>query len=205
MEMTLERKFEEAIVIGKLLFDRGKVTGSSANLSFLHEGILYITGSGTCFGLLKKEDFAAVDQEGTLLSQIQPSKELPMHRSLYEAKDQVHAIIHTHSFYSTAFSCFTEETGNDIMPAYTPYLRMKVGKIGMIPYAAPGSQTLFSLFQSHVGESDGFLLQNHGLIIGAATLKEAFYGVEELEESARIACFMKGMNPSQTSQAGFIL
>lgn len=35
-----------------------KVLGSSANLSFLHNG--YITGSGICFGNLAKEDFSEV-------------------------------------------------------------------------------------------------------------------------------------------------
>ena len=44
----LERKKEDAIWIAKTLFERGRATGSSANLSFLHEGHIYITGSGTC-------------------------------------------------------------------------------------------------------------------------------------------------------------
>lgn len=49
---TLEQKMNDAIWIAKELFDRGKATGSSANLSFLHDGHIYITGSGTCFGNL---------------------------------------------------------------------------------------------------------------------------------------------------------
>ena len=42
---TLEQKMNDAIWIAKELFDRGKATGSSANLSFLHDGHIYITGS----------------------------------------------------------------------------------------------------------------------------------------------------------------
>ena len=57
MENLLEEKTETAVWIAKSLFDRGKTSGSSANLSFLHRGIIYISGSGTCFGRLKPEEF----------------------------------------------------------------------------------------------------------------------------------------------------
>ena len=39
MENLLEEKTETAVWIAKSLFDRGKTSGSSANLSFLHRGI----------------------------------------------------------------------------------------------------------------------------------------------------------------------
>ncbi|MDF2522103.1 MAG: aldolase, partial [Clostridia bacterium] len=61
---NLETKIREAIWIAKSLFERGKVTGSSANMSFLHEGNIFITGSGTCFGTLSEKDFSIVDMNG---------------------------------------------------------------------------------------------------------------------------------------------
>ena len=75
----------------------------------------------------------------------------------------------------------------DIMPEHTPYLKMKLGKVGLIPYAPPGSRELFQLFEEHMEGSDGYLLQNHGPVVGAASMMDAFYAIEELEESARIA------------------
>ena len=41
--MSLEEKTDQGIWIGKTLFDRGKVTGSSANMSFIHDNTVYIT------------------------------------------------------------------------------------------------------------------------------------------------------------------
>lgn len=61
MDTVLEEKYNTAIWIGKSLFERGKVTGSSANMSFEHEGSIYITGSGVCFGTLTRDSFSIID------------------------------------------------------------------------------------------------------------------------------------------------
>lgn len=184
---SLESKFKQAIWIAKTLFDRNKATGSSANLSFLHEGHIYITGSGTCFGTLTANDFSVTTMDGEHVSGIKPSKELPLHKTLYEKSKSIQAVLHTHSFYSTLWSCLKHANEKDIVPNYTPYLRMKVGTIGLIPYGKPGSQQLFDFFAERVHDSDGYILQNHGPVIGDKDLMSAFHCLEELEESTRIA------------------
>jgi len=191
---NLDQKLKDAIWVGKVLFDRNKATGSSANLSFLHEDKIYITGSGTCFGNLTENDFAVVDLKGNQISGINPSKELPLHITLYENKPSIKAVIHTHSFYSTLWSCLEHENVTDVIPDYTPYLKMKLGTVGLIPYAKPGSKLLFKLFKDRVNDSDGYLLQNHGPVVGDKDLISAFYVLEELEESARIAWELRNEN-----------
>lgn len=187
----LKEKFKDAIWIGKSLFNRDKVSGSSANLSFIHNKKIYITGSGTCFGNLKESDFSVNDRNGNHLEGIKPSKELPLHKTLYDKSSSIQAIIHTHSLYSTLWSCIDHEDETDIMPSYTPYLRMRIGTIGLIPYAHPGSKALFNYFSERINDSDGYILQNHGPVVGDKDLISAFYGLEELEESAEIAWELK--------------
>jgi ribulose-5-phosphate 4-epimerase/fuculose-1-phosphate aldolase len=160
-------------------------------MSFLHDGTIYITASGSCFGSLTKDSFAVVTLQGDVIGEKQASKELPLHKILYEKDDTVAAVIHTHSFYSTLWSCLHHQNTRDSIPRYTPYLAMLVGTIGLIPYAQPGSEELFRCFAERVKLSDGYLLQNHGPIIGAKDLLSAFYGLEELEESARLAWVLK--------------
>jgi 3-dehydro-4-phosphotetronate decarboxylase len=188
---SLENKLEQAIWIGKSLFNRNKVSGSSANMSFLHDNKIYITGSGTCFGNLNKEDFSVLSREGEFISGKKPSKELPLHKILYDNKENVTAVIHTHSFYSTMWSSTNHENEDDCIPQYTPYLSMKIGKIGLINYAPPGTKELFNLFEERVNKSDGYILKNHGPVVGHKNLMEAFYALEELEESAKIAWHFK--------------
>ena len=191
MDEELKRKLTTALWIAGSLFERGHVTGSTANLSFRHNDIVYITGSGSCFGALTETSFAAVAPDAASAGTVRPSKELPLHEILYAKNSSIQAVIHTHSFHSTLWSCLRHENTVDIVPNYTPYLKMKVGTIGLVPYAKPGSRELFELFAARAGLSEGFLLQNHGLIVGGANLMEAFYAAEELEESAKIAWHLR--------------
>ena len=69
----MEQKLKTAVWIAHSLFERGKASGSSANMSFKHNEKIYITASGTCFGTLKETDFAVISVEGKVLSG-KPSK-----------------------------------------------------------------------------------------------------------------------------------
>lgn len=194
MDEALEQKLSAAVWIARSLFARGKTAGSTANLSFRHNGMIYITGSGTCFGTLQEESFASVSADGAVLGKIRPSKELRLHEILFAKNPAIEAVIHIHSFYATLWSCLQHKNPADVVPGYTPYLKMKVGTIGLIPYAKPGSQELFDLFAAGVPLSDGYLLQNHGLIVGGASLMDAFFAAEELEESAKTAWYLRQEN-----------
>lgn len=191
MDGELQQKLATAVWMARSLFERGRTAGSTANLSFRHNDAIYITGSGTCFGTLTVEQFAAVAADGTVPGEVVPSKELPLHKILYDKDDGIGAVIHTHSFYSTLWSCLAHDDPADIVPDYTPYLKMKVGTIGLIPYAKPGSRELFAAFAARVSRSEGYILQNHGLIVGGAGLMDAFFAAEELEESAKIAWHLR--------------
>ncbi|MEY8336855.1 class II aldolase/adducin family protein [Lachnospiraceae bacterium 62-35] len=191
MEILLKEKLDAAIWAAHSLFERGKTSGSSANMSFLHEGKIYITASGTCFGTLAEEDFAVVSMEGEPISLKKASKELTLHRYYYEKSPSIQAVIHTHGPYAVLWSCRHFEREEDVIPCYTPYLDMKVGKIALIPYGKPGSDQLFSAFHERLPKGDAYLLKNHGGIVGGRTIMDAFYGIEELEESAKIACMIE--------------
>lgn len=187
MEDSLKQKLEEAVWVCHSLFERGKTAGSSANMSFRHGDRVYISASGTCFGTMKPEDFTPVALDGTPLGERKPSKEWPLHLALYEKSPEIGAVIHTHSAYSVLWSFVPAEREEDCIPAHTPYLKMKLGTVGLVPYEKPGSEALFAAFRARVGASDGFLLKQHGPVVPGKTVMDAFYCLEELEESARIA------------------
>lgn len=188
MDEVLHEKLKQAVWAAHSLFQRGKTSGSSANMSFLHQGKIYITASGTCFGTLTETDFAVVDQDGTPLNEKKASKELTLHRLYYKKDPAVQAVIHTHGPWAVLFSCRKQTASRDIIPPFTPYLKMKVGTIGLIPYGKPGSEALFQAFADNLDSGDAYLLKNHGGIVGGKTIMDAFYGIEELEESCMIAC-----------------
>ena len=187
MDKELEQKLEDAVWAARSLFERGKTSGSSANMSFYHEGKIYVSASGTCFGTLTKEDFSVLLPDGTHISGRKPSKEWPLHLSLYEKSENVKAVIHTHSPYSILWSFVPDLNETDCIPDHTPYLKMKLGTVGLIPYEKPGTPELFAAFRGRAAASDGYLLKAHGPVVPGKSVMDAFYCLEELEESAHIA------------------
>ncbi|MCF0230018.1 MAG: class II aldolase/adducin family protein [Parasporobacterium sp.] len=193
MMSVTDDKINEAIWIAKALFDRKMGTGTSGNISFVHDGRMYISGTGTCFGKLTENDFAEVSLSNGESIAGRPSKEVPLHLTVYRSKD-CRAVIHIHSTYAVLWSCLRHENTTDCVPSYTPYLRMKAGSIGVVPYAPPGSAELNSNLHSAVDKSDAWLLANHGMIVHGKTLMDAFAAAEELEESCRIAWELRKCN-----------
>lgn len=176
------------IAIARSLFARGKVTGSTANVSFLHEQRVFISRTNSSFESLTEADFCKMDLEGNYLSGPKASKEYPLHLSFYRANPKIQAIIHTHSFYSTLWASYAMAKNIKNIPKFTPYLEMKLGQVPLLSYERPGSEELFSLFKNKVrAENKAYLLANHGVIVGEESIDKAYYGLEELEETCRIA------------------
>lgn len=185
-EQALDQQLQQAVWVAHTLFQLGKTSGSTGNLSFRRGDTLYISRSGTCFGTLTEEDFSAVSMDGELLRGRKSSRELPLHRMLYLHNPELSAVVHTHGRYGVLWSCVPGLDKDDCIPGITPYLAMKLGKIRLIPYAKPGSAELFQALEERL-DGNGYLLARHGALVGGKELMDAFYGVEELEESACIA------------------
>lgn len=191
--MNLQQKINEAIWICHTLFQQGKVTGSTSNLSFKHEEKVYITGTNVCFGRITKDDFSIIQLDGQVLSEKKPSKEYPLHLLMYQQHQDCQAVIHTHSLYATLYSMIADTQLQNLVPKYTPYLSMKLGDIGWVQYEQPGSQALFSAFEKQLDNRKGYLLANHGPIVCGNNLMNTYYAIEELEESCKIAFLLKDL------------
>jgi len=198
IKQELSNILDRAIWVAHSLFERGKTSGSTANMSFLFDGKMYITKTGSCFGTITKEDFAVITMEGDVISGNKPSKEWPLHIAIYKNKEGTKAVIHTHSVYSVLWSCIPNINEFDCVPSITPYLQMKVGKVGLVPYRMPGSKDLFEEFNKRIAFNYAYILKRHGSVVCGKDIMDAFYNLEELEDSARIAweLYSKGMDVS---------
>lgn len=186
-------EIERVLWAAHQLFERRQTCGTTGNISFLQAGRLYVSAGGSCFGTMTEDDFCEVTLDGKPLGSRKPSKEWPIHAMLHRVRGQDGVIIHTHGFYATAWSCLPCADPEDAIPAYTPYLRMKAGKVRYVPYAAPGSPELFKRFEEALcKETCAYLLGHHGAVVAAPNAMEAFALIEELEESARMAWHLRG-------------
>ncbi|MDR2174499.1 MAG: class II aldolase/adducin family protein [Synergistaceae bacterium] len=194
--MTAEKIIEQAIWAARSFYDRGKTSGSSANLSVRLGEDIYITVTGSCFGCLSAADFVRISRGSPVPGHKKPSRELPLHLALYGRDETAGAVIHIHSTYATLWSCLPHPDEDDVLPSCTPHLRAKLGRVASVPYAEPGSEELFAAFRARVGgqngrEPNGYLLRNHGPIVAGKTLMDAYFSMEELEDAAKIAWLLK--------------
>lgn len=184
---------ETLIWAARQLFDHRATPGTTGNLSLLEEGRMLVSPGGACFGTLEEGQLCAMTLDGEALDERRPSKEWPIHAMLHQLRGMNGAVIHTHGFYTTAWSCLPCDNPQDAIPAYTPYLRMKGGAVRWVPYAAPGSQALFEAFRAALDKSAAvYLLAHHGAFVTAPTVMDAFNLIEETEESARMALLLRG-------------
>ncbi len=95
--------------------------------------------TNACLGFLEPARLAHLTPEGRLLSGDAPTKEWPLHRAIYEARPQAGAVVHLHSTYATLLSCRADIDPDDAIPPLTPYVVMRVGRVPVVPYCAPGS------------------------------------------------------------------
>jgi len=177
---------EEIVALGASLFARRLTHGRTGNISVrVDEGFL-VTPTGGSLASLTAEDLALVGLDGTHLSGPRPSKEAFLHAAVYRARPGAGAVIHTHSTHSVAVSCHAEVDPDDALPPLTAYYAMRVGRLPLLPYHAPGDTALEPLAERTAATAHAFLLANHGPVVAGADLAGAADALEELEETARL-------------------
>jgi ribulose-5-phosphate 4-epimerase/fuculose-1-phosphate aldolase len=68
----------------------------------------------------------------------------------------------------------------------TAYFAMRVGRLPLVPYFAPGDPSLSIAVEEMAREHHAMLLANHGSLVVAADLLAAADAAEEIEETARL-------------------
>lgn len=182
---------------GRSMFERGLTSGSSGNLSArLPDGFL-TTPTNSCLGFLDPDRLSKLDLEGNHIGGDKPTKEVPLHLAFYRARPKAGGVVHLHSTYATALSCLSDTDEGDAVPAYTPYVVMRVGKVPLIPFTLPGSSDTSTFVERAAQEHSAVLLANHGPVVSGPSFEAAVFAAEELEEAAKLYFVLQG----QRSQA----
>lgn len=176
----------ELVKFGQSMFERGLTPGASANMSVRCGDVFVVTPTNSCIGYLDINTLSVVTADGALISGHAPSKEFLLHNTFYRQQTDVGAVIHLHSTYATALSCLAGLDEDDAIAPLTPYLRMRLGAIAIVPFYPPGQAALIDAVERKAKDFKGILMANHGPIVAAQTLEKAMFAMEELEESAKL-------------------
>ncbi|MDQ0093942.1 3-oxo-tetronate 4-phosphate decarboxylase [Paeniglutamicibacter psychrophenolicus] len=182
----------EMVELAASLFQRGYSVGSAGNISVRVADGYLMTPTNSSLGRLDAGSLSLLDHGWNHISGDAPSKEVVMHRAMYEARPDTGAIVHLHSTHVTALSCLAPGTGSLIEP-HTPYLVMRLGEdIPLVPYYKPGDPGMERDIFEAAREAKAIILGNHGSIVAGKSLVNAVDSAEELEVSAQLALLLRG-------------
>jgi L-fuculose-phosphate aldolase len=158
-------------------------TTSGGNLSIRDDdGAVWITPARVDKGSLRRDDIVRVRLDGTTDGLHRPSSEYPFHRAIYAERHDLRAIVHAHPVALVAFSIARRVPDTRLLPQ----THRVCGEVGFAPYALPGSEALGrNIAEAFAGGYHCVILENHGVVIGGASLREAFERFETLEFCAK--------------------
>lgn len=175
---------DEILQVMERIYRYRMTTTSGGNISVREPGgALWITPARVDKGSLRREDIVLVRGDGSVEGRHRSSSEYPLHAAVYAARPDYTAVVHAHPAALVAFSMAHQVPDTKLFHQ----ARHVCGAAGFAKYELPGSEqlgrTVAAVFESG---RDCVILQNHGVIAGAADLAHAFHRFETLEFTARI-------------------
>jgi L-fuculose-phosphate aldolase len=174
---------KEIIKYGKLCGVKNFTPGYSGNISARYKDGLLITTSGSSNGYLKTNQIVHINFEGKSLEKgKKPSSEKFLHIEIYKQRPDINYIIHVHAPYLSSFA----SAGKDLM---APIMAENVFYFGGIPlaeYALPSTRELVDNTVKFFDKYDAVLMANHGFVVGAKTIEDAYLKLELAESYAQV-------------------
>ncbi len=186
----------EMVEIGARLYDRGLIVASEGNISArLPDGRILVTPAGMCKGRMKPEDLVVVERSGDHAQGThQASTEVRMHLAALIARDDVHACVHAHPPYATAFAV----AGIPLLDCVLPEVVATLGSIPLTDYATPSTPEVGESVMKYIEQFDAFLLKNHGVLTLGCGLESAFQKMETVERLAQIVHLARSLGNVDT-------
>ncbi len=178
-----EREIRSQIVsYGRRLQEEGLLQGTWGNLAVrLNETQMLCTPSGLDYRLLAPEDIVKVELSTLAYgTQRKPTSEKRLHRDIFEKRADVCAVIHTHAKLCGVFAA-----ARKTICCIEDEMKTLVGdEMRCAGHALPSTKKLSKVAIQALGNRNGCLLMNHGVICCGANLEAAYLACKAAEEAA---------------------
>ena len=182
--MLLQKEREDVVKYCQILITHGLTKGTGGNISILNreEGLFAISPSGIDYFETEPEDIVVMNLKGEIVDgDRKPSSEHELHRIFYTDRDDIAAVVHTHSVYSTVLATLREG-----LPASSYLVAFSGYDVRCAEYASYGSMELAKNTFEAMKERNAAFMANHGLIAGGSDILNAFNIVEQIEQCAEV-------------------
>jgi L-fuculose-phosphate aldolase len=179
---------EIVLAAARGMMEKGLVVGTAGNVSLrlIPDGqlrLLAITPSSRPYNSLSADDIQVIDFDGqTVEGELSPSMETGLHISIYLARPDVNAVIHTHSPFASAVAV----AGLEIPAILDDQVAFLGGEIKLAGYTLTGSPEQKEKVLAALGDRNAVLMANHGAVGTGPTLNAAFTACELIEKTAGI-------------------
>jgi L-fuculose-phosphate aldolase len=187
----IKEEFRQRIVdAGNKMVALGLTVGTWGNVSLrdTETGLIYIKPSGMPYHDITADDIVVMNSEFEVVwGHRKPSIEYHFHISIMNARKDVHAVIHTHPIYSSAFAV----TRQDIPGISEDFVQIVGDKVINCKYSLPGTPELAKNVVEGLGDRNAVMVPNHGTICVGADIDAALKICHVVEKSAQIYIFAK--------------
>jgi L-fuculose-phosphate aldolase len=178
-EMLLGELREKVVEYGRRMLENKLTTGTGGNISIYHResGLMVISPSGLDYMETRANDVVVMNLKGDIIDgDRKPSSEYELHTIFYLGREDISALVHTHSIYATTISCMNW----DLPPVH--YMVAVAGDdVRCAEYATFGTRELAENAYRAMENRKAVLLANHGMLAGATTVEQAFKIAEDIE------------------------
>ena len=193
MELKISEDLKRLIVnTGRELYKQNLTIGTWGNISALdpETGLIYIKPSAMDYNEINLEDIIVVNREGEVIEGVRkPSIETPMHLAVYNNREDVGAVVHYHSIYSSVLAV----TGLSLPGICEDFVQIVGDKVICSKYALPGSKELAINAVVGLGNRNAVFLTNHGTLCVGKDMKEAMKVSYVVEKTAQIYILSKNV------------
>ena len=183
--MLLQEEREQVVAYCKKLITQGLTKGTGGNISICNreKGLFAISPSGIDYFETEPEDVVVMNLQGQVVDgKRKPSSEHELHRIFYENREDINAVVHTHSVYCTVLAVLREELpASSYLVAFAGGPNVRCGE-----YASFGTRKLAEITYKAMEGRNAALMANHGLLAGAEDILNAFNIAEQIEGCAEV-------------------
>ena len=182
--MLLQKEREDVVKYCQMLITHGLTKGTGGNISILNreEGLFAISPSGIDYFETEPEDIVVMNLKGEIVDGARkPSSEHELHRIFYTDRDDIGAVVHTHSTYSTVLATLREG-----LPASSYLIAFAGLDVRCGEYASYGTMELAKNTFEAMKDRNAAFMANHGLIAGGSDILNAFNIAEQIEQCAEV-------------------
>jgi len=175
---------EEIIEIGRRMYEKGYVVANNGNISVRSgNSTVWVTPTGVSKGYMTGDMLVRMKLDGSVIDgTCKPSSEVKMHLRVYCENPSVNAVVHAHPPFATAFAASGLSLGEPLLSETV----MLLGNVPLVPYSAPGTQEVPDAIAPYCNTHVALLLSNHGVLTWGGSLMQAYFRLEELEQTAKI-------------------